>query len=188
LVRGERNGRILLLLASPLTPEATTMPISPAMIPFIEAVALRWSRARGWPGSDFEAGAGLSLPATADSIRLTDGSVRRVDGGAPFTPELAGLYTLFQGDGDSALFAVNPPASESDLTRLDPADLEALLGGVVVVSTDRDEWRHAIFADRRGRDLTPWLIMAAAALLLTEVFVASPGRASRRAVRKAATG
>ena len=179
LVRGERDGRVLLLLASPLTPAATTLPVSPAMIPFVEAVALRWSRGESWPGRAFIAGAAVSLPPDADSVRLADGSVRRVDGGAPFTPELAGLYTVYRGDADSALFAANPPASESDLGRIDPADLESLLGGPVAAAEDPDAWRDAIFASRRGRDLTLWFIAAAVTLLVAEIFLASPSRRAR---------
>jgi len=184
LVRARRNGRNLLLLTSPLTPAATSLPIGPGMIPFVEAVALRWSRTQGWPGRDFLAGEPIDLPADASDVRLSNGTVRRVDGGAPFTPLLAGVYAVARAGQDSALFAVNPPVAESDLARIDARTLASRLGDEASLATDSETWGRAIYANRRGRDLTPWLLGIVALLLLSEIVLASP-RAGARDARAA---
>lgn len=179
LVRG-RSGGVHLVLASPLVPEASTIPASPAMVPFVEALVLRWSAGGGWPDRGFEAGRPLRLPALADSVRLPGGRVVGVEGGAPFTPLRAGVYDVFAGDGVAARFAANVPAEESDLAPLPEGSLQELFGGaeVVIAGPDPMDWRRSAFRDRRGAPAAPWLLLLALALVAAEAVLATPGRAA----------
>ena len=190
---GDRSGDLrLVLLASPLTPEATDLPASPAMIPFVEALTLHWSSVGGWPPGDFEAGAAVLLPAWADSVRPPEGVATSVEGGASFTPMRAGIYELFgqpepgsvrqtPAGGDPIPFAVNVPLSESDLTPLEPSAVQEQLRGrdVIIAGPSDREWRRAMFQSRRGLDAAPWLLAAALLLALGEVALATPGHAEK---------
>lgn len=184
LVRTSGDGRVVILLASPLAPEATSLPAHPAMIPFLEALLVHWSHVATWPPSDFAAGEPLTLPAWADEVRRPDGVVEPVEGGAPWVPALAGVYAARGENGGSAreaLFAANIPAPEADPRPLDPDALEELFSGrpVFTAGPDRASWEDGIFRSRRGRDAAPWLLGVALALLAVELFLATPGRARR---------
>jgi hypothetical protein len=179
LVRGEANGRTYIVLASPLDDASTSVPGSPTMIPFMETLILRWGLEEGWPTSDFPAGTQITLPLGSDSVVAPDGGSIRVDGGAPFVPDRAGLYRLhYQDDGVARhlLFAVNVPEIESDLTPREADRLSELFPGREVVTAGPGEaaWLGAVYRNRRGRDVALWLVVAIAALALAEIVLASP--------------
>ena len=182
VVRAETSGRIYLLLASPVDPEATDLPASAGMIPLLEALLLRWSAGGAWPPDEFAAGEPLSLPAWADAVRRPDGVRAPVEGGALFTPLLAGIYELSRAgavDAGSAHFAVNVPAAESDLGRLTPDAFRELFPGrdVVFGGPAAPDWERVVYRERRGSDAGPWLVFVALALAAFEVVLATPGRA-----------
>jgi hypothetical protein len=172
------GGQSYLLLASPMVPSATGLPTSPAMIPFVEWALFRGLRGRSWPETAFVAGEAVRLPARADSVRGSDGLVVRVEGGAPFVPERAGVHELY-GDG-RAYFAVNVPAPESDLRGLEGGELEELFPGQAVITAGPGEaaWESAIFRARRGVDSAAWFLFAALILAVVEIALATPGRSS----------
>ncbi|MFQ5889447.1 MAG: BatA domain-containing protein [Gemmatimonadota bacterium] len=190
LVRGEAAGRPFLLLLSPLVPEATSLPVSPAMIPFIEATLLRWGLRGGWPERDVEVAETVRLPPRADSVMLPDGTTRRVEGGSLFVPLRAGIYRVFHdrpAEPAASYLAANVPLAESDLRALPIGELETLLGGLEVVDggADADAWEAAIFRSRRGADAAPWLLALALACALAEATVAAPARRRSGAGRAA---
>ncbi len=172
------GGQSYLLLASPMVPAATSLPTSPAMIPFMEWALFRGLRGRSWPETAFVAGEAVRLPARGDSVRGSDGLVVRVEGGAPFVPERAGVHELY-GDG-RAYFAVNVPAAESDLRGLEGGELEELFPGQAVITAGPGEaaWERAIFRARRGVDSAAWFLFAALVLAVVEIALATPGRSS----------
>ncbi|MEE9207592.1 MAG: BatA and WFA domain-containing protein [Gemmatimonadota bacterium] len=180
LVRGRTGSGTYVLLASPLDSASTSLPLSPGMIPFMENLVLRWSHGTAWPGRAVDAGSTLILPATADSISLPSGEVRRVDGGLPFRPLRVGVYRVHHrasAAGAISLVAVNVPASESDLQPASVAALENMLPGGRIVRVPRGDaadWRKAIFQSRRGADISRWLLFAVLMLALAEAWVASP--------------
>ncbi|MEN8145452.1 MAG: BatA domain-containing protein [Gemmatimonadota bacterium] len=186
LIRGRTGAGTYVLLASPLDSASTSLPLSPGMIPFVEDLVLRWSQGSAWPGRPVEAGTTLVLPATADSISLPSGEVRRVDGGLPFTPRSVGIYRVHHragAEGTTSLVAVNVPASESDLEPASAAALESSLPGGRILRVPRGdaaEWSETIFQSRRGADISPWLLFAVLLLALTEAWVASPPADSAR--------
>ena len=161
LVRTESGARMAMVLASPLTDRASDLPAHPAMIPFLEAVLVHWSHLATWPFSDFGAGEPLSLPEWASEIEAPDGSVRSVEGGAPFTPARAGVYTVrgtaAGGAPAEARFAANVPAEEADPTPVAPDDVGELFAGrpVFTAGPGAADWEDGIFRARRGRDVAP---------------------------------
>ncbi len=189
LVRGTAGKQAYVLLASPLSSQATSLPLSVSMIPFVEAL-LRWGHLSGWPESGLDVGESVRLPARADSVRGTDGATTRVDGGALFRPLEAGVYRVFQGGTTrTRLFAANIPTAESDLETIRPGALNRLFPDleVVVAGTD-DEWEEAIFRARRGTNVAIPLIILAVLLLGAEALLVVPPRRDSDSFRRHATG
>ena len=128
---------------------------------------------------------GTDAPEWASEVESPDGSARNVEGGAPFTPLLAGVYTVRGTAGDGATaeahFAANVPATEADPTPIAQDDLEELFAGrpVFTAGPEATAWEEGIFRARRGWDIAPWLIALALALVGIELFLATPGRSRR---------
>jgi hypothetical protein len=183
-VRGRVGDRTYVLLASPLHPEATDLPTGVAMLPFVEHVLLRWTRPAAAPARWVEAGSTLTLPSRIEALRSPDGLTRPVEGGAPWTPLTAGVWTfVLPGEGGpSATYGgVNVPASDSVVRAAARSDVETALPGADVADIDPPQrWRDAVFGARRGAEATPWIIALLVALALTELFLRAPGRTRRR--------
>ena len=185
LIRTEVDDRLVLLLASPLTVDATDLPAHPAMIPFLETLLIQWSHASGWPLTDFRAGTTVPLPAWAEEVTGPEGAVRRVEGGGLFTPARAGLYrvagTSPAGESRVASFAANVPRIELDPTASD--DPEELFPDrpVFLAGPDARSWEAGMYRSRRGRDAAPWLLGLALVLIAVEIILATPGRSRRSA-------
>ena len=185
LIRTESDDRMALILASPLTAGASDLPAHPAMVPFLEALLVHWSHLATWPFADFGAGRPLTLPEWASEVESPDGTVRGVEGGARFTPLRAGVYAVrgtgSDGAGAEAHFAANVPAEEADPTPMARRELEELFAGrpVFTAGPDASAWEDGIFRARRGRDMAPWLIALALALIGIELYLATPGRSRR---------
>lgn len=186
LLRTRAGTRTVLLLASPLLPEATDLPTHPAMIPFLEATLVQWSHLSGWPPSDFDVGLPLALPAWAREVTSPSDTTISVEGGGRYTPLRAGVYRVTGVDADGsereARFAANVPEAELDPTPLGEGELRELFPGrPVFTARPADEgWRAEIFRARRGRDAAPWLLGLALVLAAAELLLATPGRSRRR--------
>ncbi len=182
LIRTESDDRLALILASPLTAGASDIPAHPAMVPFLEALLVHWSHLATWPFADFGAGRPLTLPEWASEVESPDGTIRGVEGGARFTPLRAGVYAVRGTGSDGAAaethFAANVPAEETDPTPMARRELEELFAGrpVFTAGPDAGAWQDGIFRARRGRDMAPWLIALALALIGIELYLATPGR------------
>ncbi len=185
LIRTESDVRMALILASPLSAGASDLPAHPAMVPFLEALLVHWSHLATWPFADFGAGRALTLPEWVSEVESPDGTVRGVEGGARFTPLRAGVYAA-RGTGSDGVaaethFAANVPAEETDPTPMERRELEELFAGrpVFTAGPDAGAWEDGIFRARRGRDMAPWLIALALALIGIELYLATPGRSRR---------
>jgi len=181
LVRGRAGSRVFLLLASPIDPEATDLPTGVAMIPFLEHLLLYWSRPGEEPSWRTEAGVSLALPARAEEVVSPTGDTLRVEGGAPWMPVHAGVWTVRVADGGTSsatLVGVNVPSAESDLRPASPAELESAFAGTVVQTVEESgDWPSHVFAARRGAEATPWLLLAIILLFFAELILAAPERA-----------
>lgn len=171
---GERGP--ILLLASPLDPEASTLPVSAAMVPFLEWAVVRWaareaSPARPLPGLD------LPFPTDADRVVEPDGTeYPRVGNQMAVTVRMPGVHRFMQGERLVSAVAANLDPAESDLERLTAAELRDRLGPGLDVAGDEGDWRRGIFPAGRGPEAWRPLLLLALALLLVESRIAATGR------------
>jgi hypothetical protein len=178
LVAGDAGGAPYLLLASPLDESSTTLPVSAAMIPLLEWATSRWSPA-GALARRTEAGTPLSLSAAATHVEVPEGTRHPVDGTQAFpATRTAGIYTVLQGDSVLERIAVDPPARESLLSRLESDEIRERVGGQVSIVEDASDWPGEVFVSRQGPELWRPLLLAALVLLLLESWIAAPGRSS----------
>lgn len=192
LVRGRATASgIYLLLASPLRPEATGVPIGAGMVELVDAMVNRWSRPED-PTGAATAGQELLLPARADSLAGPGAPPVPVEGGSPWRPEIAGTWRIAlrsEPIRESRFIGVNVPATESDPAPVDDSALAQALGseGAVVIDAP-DDWTGGIFTRRRGRDMGAPLLLAALAGLAVEAWLAGPRGARRGPAARAGGG
>ncbi len=175
----ESTGRRYLLLASPLVASATTLPVSAAMVRFIDWTASEWAGAGSYP--QYETGAYLPAPAEATHVRFPSGRQIEIDATRTVrgTSE-PGVYAFVAADTVVALVALNPPASESRLTALDRRDYESAIGSEIATVTRADEWADEVFRTRLGGEAWWPFLLAAAILLIAESLLASTRRGGAR--------
>ena len=184
-VRGQRSdGATYILLGSPLTPEASTLPTGPAMLPLLDRLTGAWA-ARRTPSMEVEPGADVVLSAEADGLLFAD-STRQPAAGTIRAPAMPGAYRVLAGERVIDAFVVNPAPAESDLTPLDVDRLEDLVDGRVVAADDADDWTSSIYRQRLGSESWRWLAVLALLLLLIEMAVAATGRLRRSRVSEEA--
>jgi hypothetical protein len=178
-VRGQRpGGGRYVLLSSPLSESATTLPTTPALLPLLDRMLAAWVANR--PSvTESSPGQRIALPAEATAVAAPDGTTEA----ATVTFDLggeAGVYRILAGDSVLALVAVNPPAVESDLSRADARRVRSAFAGTEVLTADSpDEWARRIYQRRLGREMWRWLAVLALAILIVESFVAATGSVTR---------
>ena len=182
----------VLLFASPLDRTWSDLPLRPAfvmaMTRAVQHSALGWSSRQAHLTDE---PLSVEVPArygrTRIQVRLPDGTttqVTPVPGPAnTLRAEVAstgrsGFYRLWAENTGSTvtelgLFAVNPPAEESDLTALTREQAQGRLGTLKAGYVGVDEDASAgMRRSRAGLELWPWLLGVAIACLLTEMFLA----------------
>jgi hypothetical protein len=185
-VRGERRvGGTYVLLASPLTEEASTLPTSAAMLPLLDRIISAWSMPAA-AGLGAAPGEEVALPPGATAVRRPDGTVDAVSNGAAIRLGAEpGIYTVLGGDSAIAAYAVNAPSAESDLRRLDAAALRTRLPGWTLhITDDARAWRRAAFRERLGRELWRPLLYALVLVLIVESIAAAAGRSRSAAAAR----
>lgn len=177
-------GRRYLLIASALDESSGTLPVSPAMVRFLDWTSASWA-AVGGEATAHGAGEPLGAPRGATHVRLPSGEETELDGTRSVreTAE-AGFYTFLAADSVVAVAAVNPPGSESDLRALTVDALAAALGERPELAGEA-AWTREIFRVRQGPELWWPLLVAAALLLAVESLLATSGRG--RTTRQRAT-
>jgi hypothetical protein len=173
------------LLSSPLSESATTLPTTPALLPLLDRMLAAWVANR--PSvTEASPGQRIALPAEATAVAAPDGTTEA----ATVTFDLggeAGVYRILAGDSVLALVAVNPPAVESDLSRADARRVRSVFAGTEVLTADSpDEWARRIYQRRLGREMWRWLAVLALAILIMESFVAATGSVTRGMGRRRA--
>jgi hypothetical protein len=174
----DANGRRYLLLASPLTADATTLPVSTGMVRFVDWVATEWAGSGGV--TEYTVGDHLPAPAGATHVRFPSGRELEIDGTRIVrgTGE-AGTYTFLEADTAVQVVALNPPPAESQLARLEESDVDAAIGPEVVLVDGANDWVRQTYRSRRGPELWWPLVLATCLLLIVESIVAAAGRASQ---------
>ena len=177
IVGGDRY----VLVGSPLNPDATTLPIRAAFVPWLaDALTQRLAGAGGGVVAAVP-GALVSRPSWADAME--DGEGQRIPlAAATFTaPVRSGVFFLLRGGERAGAVVVNGEPEESDLGRLDDDVLERRVAtGNVTVTADATSWSASIFGTADRRPLAVPFLVAAIAALLAESAIAGAGAGHRR--------
>jgi hypothetical protein len=178
-----------LLLGSPMTPEASDLPVSAAMVPFLDVLIGNWARRAAAEATVLEGGATLRLPDRARTVQLPDGSEVPVEGGAPFSATGPGNYAVFDGERTVLALSVNAPLREADLAAGREEQLEALLPAANwswIRGMDVADWRDSIYKARRGKLAWRPLVVLLILISIIEAALAAAGR--RAAPRRVGSG
>jgi len=172
IVAGERY----VLVASPLMPPATTLPISAGFVPWLgDVLAQQLGGEAGrvlalGPGAEFRAPQGVT------TLESADGQSQPLDATAPRAPMRQGVYFLKRGPTRVGAVTVNAEADESDLRRLNEGTLAARVRGRdVVVLRDAEAWRSAAFAAGNRRPLGTLFLILLLLVVAAETVVARSG-------------
>ena len=170
-----RGGRFV-LLASPLTPEASTIPTSLAMIPLIDRATGIWV-APSATRSEARPGELVNLPAAATAIINPDGSRDSVRAGEPYyAGTQPGAYQVLQRGSIIAAYVVNTPTSESVLRSANKDRVtRALPKWKIEFADDADSWNDEVFNRRLGYEMWRPILIALLLLLIAEALAAASG-------------
>jgi hypothetical protein len=183
-VRGERaSGSRFVLLGSTLTPQASTIPTSAAMLPLLDRLFGVWT-ATAMAAADAPPGEIVDLPPEAAYVLNPDATRDTVSAGESYrAPAEPGVYRVFgAAGGEISSFAINTAPLESDLTPADARRLRAALPGWnLEFVDDPGEWQRDMYRHRLGRELWWPVIIALLILLIIESMVAATGGGSQAA-------
>lgn len=173
-VAGVTSAGPYVLVASPLVPDATALPVRAAFVPWIAATL--FERLAGGNGGVVAAapGATVPMPAWADSL-VVQGDGASVVAGAEFTAPAAPGVHFFSRDGRQVgALVVNAEDSESVLARMEDGEMARRFGSRPprMARTERG-WRDALFAGEGARALVIPALLAALALLVLELAATS---------------
>ena len=163
------SGPGYVLIASPLSPDATTFPVRAAFVPWLGDVLSQRLSADAGLVTNATPGAFVARPAGADALELPDGDRTPLPDDSLAAPARPGAYFYLHGATRVGALVVNPEPFESDLHRLDDAALAARLRGRRVTTTDDGaRFASAVFATAPRRPLVAPLLAAALVALVAE--------------------
>ena len=164
------------LVASPIDPDATDLPLRAAFVPWLLDAL---SRRLGDDGRIIHTSPGQLLVdrafATSTALERPDGSLVPLVGDHLTTPNESGVYFLRRQAARVGAIVVNPEPQESDMRR-DVADFSTAFrarvkGKTVLVDSTSSTWRRGVLDHAAGRSLLlPLLALALVALLLEAWF------------------
>lgn len=169
----------VVLVASRMEEDWTSLPVTAAFVPFLDFVVNRVAREGAWV---VDARPGEVVPAPPGAVRLALptgavplGADRRIA-----APLAAGVHFLEAASGDTVgALAVNHDRRESALVPASAAELRAALGPTAAVLDD-DALERALFGGARRADLTGILVAVALVAALAELALATAGGRARR--------
>ncbi|HET8622419.1 MAG TPA: BatA and WFA domain-containing protein [Gemmatimonadales bacterium] len=168
-----RSGDVV-ILASRLEPEWTTLPVSAGFMPFMDHLLNRVARGEV---SLVDAAPGDPAPLPDRVTEVVRGPDRwRAEGGAPFRPVSTGVHYLLAGADTVGGLAVNLDPRESRLAPIDERQLAELWPGARMV--DAADAADTVFQAAARGDLRSPLLWFALIVALTELGLASAWRRS----------
>ena len=185
VVAGERY----VIIASPLDPAATNLPVRAGFLPWLAEAASQ--RLGGDAGVVIDAAPGerLRAPTGVQAMEDGGGQVVPIGDGELAAPARPGVYFLRRAGARSGAVVVNAEPEESSLARLSATTLRSRLEGRdVSVSATADGWAESAYAGSSQRPLATPLLVLAMIVLVVEALVsrATGGRAGAPALRAAA--
>jgi hypothetical protein len=177
-------GSDYVLVASPMTAEATSLPIRAPFLPWMSNVLSQRLTREGSSLLRADPGALIRLPAGVTGLE-GDSQLVAASGVAK-APLRAGVFFLRRGEERVGALVVNPEREESRLDRLSSTELKARLraSDVVITSNPSELTQHAFDASAQ-RPLQAVLLLLALACLIAEMVVVR--RAEPRGLRRAAS-
>lgn len=169
-------GPRFVLLASPVDPSATTLPVRAAFVPWLAEVLTE--RLVGEPGGIVTAAPGRVLPRPrwADALEAANGS-RTVLGDDLEAPLQPGAYFLDRGGRRVGALVVNADSSESVLDRFSVAEVARhITSQRVLTANDRAQFSALSFRAAARRSIIVPVLSAALALLALEAVLVGAGR------------
>ena len=167
------------VVASPLDPSATSLPVRAAFVPWLASMLTE--RLVGEPGGVIAASPGqqLSRPRWADAIEDQTGA-RSTLGDVLVAPTHAGSYFLERAGRRVGALVVNPEPSESVLDRMSERELVSRVRArQVLTAADRIQLASLSFRSASRRSIAePLLVVALALLALEGLMVRSRRRAA----------
>ncbi|MGH7713207.1 MAG: vWA domain-containing protein, partial [Gemmatimonadaceae bacterium] len=153
-------GESYVLIASPLVPTATSMPIAAGFVPWLGDVLSQQLGGEAGRVLALAPGAEFRAPQGTTALESAEGQTLPLDPAAPRAPLRQGVYFLRRGPARVGALTVNAEADESDLRRLNDAALSARVRGRdVMVLRDPTAWRSAAFAVENRRPLGTLLLI-----------------------------
>jgi hypothetical protein len=188
LVASQSQSRRVLMLAAPADGVWSDLALHPFFLPLVQRL-VEHVAGRGAERSAREVGDVLALePSLSRStpILAPDGQTIRTDTSATLALRMPGFYEIRRDPGstDATLVAVNPPAAESDLARMDPREVVlAVQADSTAGGASSEAQLTPVDVERRQR-FWRGLLLAALVLLAVEVIYANlgPGRRAPGAV------
>ncbi len=168
-----RDGNVV-LVASRMESDWSTLPISAAFVPFLDFLINRVGATPAWIVTAFP-GEVVEVPAAARAILGPEGPVPIQANGHVAAPLARGVYFL-QGAGADTVGAVevNHDPRETVLAQASASVVRGTLGGDVQVLNAQGLDRE-LFSGARRADLTSGLLLLAVALALLEFGLSSAG-------------
>jgi len=174
IVAGDRY----VIVGSPLVPDATTLPVRAAFVPWLgDILAQRLAEDVG-PVLAAAPSAAVARPAGAEALELPDGERLTLSSDTITAPAQTGVYFFTRGQRRVGALVVNPEARESVLDRLDRNAFAARLRGrdVRVLDDSAALQARALTSAPRRPVVTPLLVLALAVLLVESAIVGAGRR------------
>jgi hypothetical protein len=173
-------GSRYVLVGSPITPDATNLPIRAGFIPWLGDVLT--TRLVGEPGQVIMASPGETLPRPrwADGIESADGQRTPISETLE-APTRAGVEFLTRNGRRVGAVVVNPAPEESMLDRFSPDELrDHLRSERTLMTASPSQWSTMAFRAAARRSLMEPVLILALVLLVAEAVVigARGGRAA----------
>jgi hypothetical protein len=168
------------LVASPLEPPATDLPIRAPFIPWLADVLAQRLGSHGSTLIHAAPGAHLRFPAGVTGLEPDGAEVISVSAEGP-APARAGVYFLRQGGERVGALVVNVELEESQLRRLEPRELAGRLSRRNArVTDDAGAFRAAAFDVGSQRPLQSTLLLLVLACLVGEMIIVRRAEPQRR--------
>jgi hypothetical protein len=171
------SGPRYLLIGSPLTPEATSFPVSAAFLPWLGDVLA--SRLHADPGGGRFASPGerITVPPGVEAIESSTGGRSPLTPPTLEAPSTAGTYFFIQGSRRVGALVVNPEVAESRLERWSGDDLaeHVVSSGGARVARDANDWVRSSFSGTARRPLVAPLLFVILLMLGAEMLAATTG-------------
>ena len=174
------SGPRYVLIASPLTPEATSLPVAASFLPWLGDVLA--SRLHSDPGGVRNAAPGdrVPRPMGVDALESTAGGRTTLAGTSFDAPAVAGTYFFIRGARRVGALVVNPEVQESQLARWTANELkDRIVSSNARVARDASEWVRLAFSGAARRSLVVPLLVATLLILGAETLAAAPGGRTR---------